>query len=83
MKGSAPLPDLKRQAAFGCEGDSGVESGWIFADVLGAETAQQHGQSKRVLDLAHGAADARAFTGADKLLRWKAIAMRRWSRTPG
>lgn len=66
QKLSAEFPDLKQQAVFRRQGDGGADARRLKADVLGAETAQQDRQSQRILDLAHRAADARAFAATER-----------------
>jgi hypothetical protein len=48
------------QAALRRQRHGRADAGRLDADVLGLEAAQQHGQRERILDLAHGTADARA-----------------------
>src|SRR6476659_2614588 len=64
--GSTQIPDLERQAALGGQRDGGVDAGWLRADVLGTEAAQKDRQRQHVLDLTHGAADARALSPAER-----------------
>ena len=56
----------ERQAALGRQRHGGVDAGRLGADILGPEAAQQDRQGQRVLDLAHGAADAGTFAATER-----------------
>lgn len=63
---SAQFADPEHEAAFGRQRHGAGEARRFLAEVFGTEAAQEHGESERVFDLAHGAADAGALAATER-----------------